>query len=169
MSEDKFPLAEFLQNDDRYPFEAYMFVREGLNYAVEVLQMGQNPESDLPPSLPEPPVEPPSAADLPSLADASDCESLMTPSERHLTGQELCEALRQYAVHQYGLMAKVVLSNWGVTATGDFGEIVFNMIKVGLMKKSDQDRREHFDKVFDFDVAFEQQFQINQPAIFWPS
>ena len=167
MSEEKFSLADFIQNDDRYPFDAYVFVREGLNYAVEVLHMGRGPDL----KNPEPTRAESAAVDDPSKDsdDADPFDETGDSSERHLTGQQLCEALRRYALHQYGFMAKIVLSNWGIRETGDFGEIVYNMIKVGLMKKSDKDQRQHFDNVFDFEEALEQQFQINQPAIFWPS
>ena len=64
--------------------------------------------------------------------------------EHHVTGQELCEAIRCFALDQFGFMAKCVLNKWGVRKSGDFGDMVFNLIKVGRMKKTDQDRREDF-------------------------
>ncbi len=79
-------------------------------------------------------------------------------AERHVTGQQLCEAIRQYAVQQFGLMAKSVLNEWGVRNTGDFGEIVFNLIEVMLMRKTESDRREDFDNVFDFDDGLRDAF-----------
>ena len=78
--------------------------------------------------------------------------------ERHVTGQQLCEAIRQYAVQQYGMLAKNVLNEWGVRTTGDFGEIVFNLIEIGQMKKTDTDRREDFENVFDFDDGLQDAF-----------
>lgn len=77
----------------------------------------------------------------------------------HITGQQLCEAIRQYAVEQFGFMAKTVLNSWGVFSTGDFGEIVYNLIRIKQMKKSDSDRREDFDDVYDFSNAFEPIFE----------
>lgn len=76
-----------------------------------------------------------------------------------VTGQQLCEAIRCYALQQYGLLAAHVLGQWGVRSTSDFGEIVFNLIEIGKMKKTDSDRREHFDNVFDFDEAFSDPFR----------
>jgi uncharacterized repeat protein (TIGR04138 family) len=81
------------------------------------------------------------------------------PGERHLTGQQLCEAIRQFALQQYGFMAKTVLNNWGVYSTSDFGEIIYNLIRIKQMKKSDSDRREDFDRVYEFDTAFEPVFE----------
>jgi uncharacterized repeat protein (TIGR04138 family) len=83
--------------------------------------------------------------------------------EKHVTGQQLCEAIRQYAVDQYGYMARPVLGSWGINETGDFGEIVYNLIGIGLMKKSAGDRREDFNDVYDFEEAFLHAFEITIP------
>jgi uncharacterized repeat protein (TIGR04138 family) len=80
--------------------------------------------------------------------------------ERHMTGQQLCEAIRQYALEQFGLMAKAVLNSWGVHNTGDIGNIVFNLIEIGQMRKTKQDTREDFENVFDFDTALVRDFKI---------
>jgi len=75
-------------------------------------------------------------------------------SEKHVSGQDLCEAARQYAQQQYGYLATKVLSSWGVRATADIGEIVFNMIDMGQMRKTSDDRREDFHNVYSFEDAF---------------
>ena len=82
-------------------------------------------------------------------------------SESHLTGQELCDGIRIFAIEQFGYMAKVVLQSWGINNTGDFGNLVYNLIEIDMMKKSPEDRREHFDDVYDFDEAFVQDFKIS--------
>jgi uncharacterized repeat protein (TIGR04138 family) len=76
--------------------------------------------------------------------------------QRHVTGQELCEAIRRYALDQYGMMALTVLNSWGIRSTGDFGEIVFNLIRIGRMRKTKHDRREDFENVYDFATAFQE-------------
>ena len=86
-------------------------------------------------------------------ADPSESEE-----ERHVTGQQLCEAIRQYAIQQYGMLARNVLNEWGVHSTADFGEIVFNLIDIGQMKKTNTDRREDFVNVFDFDDGLRDAF-----------
>ncbi len=80
--------------------------------------------------------------------------------ERHLTGQQLCDAIRMYALNQFGLMTRTVWGSWGVSSTSDFGEIVYNMINAGMMKKSANDRRSHFDDVYDFEDVFNRNFRI---------
>ena len=146
MSDPHRALIELLREDSRYTFDAYLFVRDGLSYAQEVLQLGSEQLSD------------PAAE-----SGLSSSERESSQVERHLTGQQLCQAIRQYAVEQYGYMAKVVLNSWGVCSTSDFGEIVYSMIRIGLMKKSETDRREDFDNVYDFDESFQQKFDITLP------
>lgn len=80
--------------------------------------------------------------------------------ERHITGQQLCEAIRQLAVEQFGFMAKCVLNSWGIHRTGDIGEIVYNLIQIGKMRKTAEDRREDFDDVFDIDRDLQQQYRF---------
>ncbi len=132
-------IAELLHQDKRYKFDAYVFVFEALSYAQSVLEMGR-----------ESPSEPISREE----------EEEADQPQRHVSGQELCEAIRRYALQQYGYMAKTVLNSWGIHRTGDFGEIVFNLIRIGHMRKTPDDRREDFDDVYDFDAAFQQNFQI---------
>jgi uncharacterized repeat protein (TIGR04138 family) len=83
--------------------------------------------------------------------------------ERHVSGQELCEAMRQYAHQQYGYLAKNVLNHWSIFSTSDFGEIVFNLIEIEQMRKTPSDNREDFDNVFDFDEGFQESFQFSSP------
>ena len=130
---------QLLHEDRRYAPEAYQLVAESLSDAQEVLGMG---------------TEAPAPAE--EVADAGEKQV-----ERHLSGQQLCEAIRQYATRQYGYMAKVVLNSWGVTSTGDFGEIVYSLIRIERMKKSTTDRREDFDDVYDFDDVFQRRYRIS--------
>lgn len=139
MLEPSHPMAELLRNDRRYKLGAYLFVFEALNYAQNVMRLGREAPSEE--------------------AGEDDIEDRDQP-ERHVTGQELCEAIRRYALDQYGYMAKTVLNSWGVRRTGDFGEIVFNLIQIRQMRKTPSDRREDFDDVYDFDDAFRAGFRI---------
>ena len=146
------PRAERLCRDERYHFDAYVFVFEALRHAQEELGMGTDHivESDLDTEM---------DAEKEGLLD-SDSEDR---PERHVTGQELCEAMRQYAHTQYGYMAKSVLNHWGIQSTSDFGEIVFNLIEIEQMRKTPNDRREDFDDVFDFDEGFRHSFRFPLP------
>ena len=135
-------IATLLEEDRRYPLEAYIFVFEALHYAQTELDMG---------------------SEGPSERTGSESDEEESGPQPHVTGQELCQAIRQFALEQYGYMANLVLSNWGLRTTGDFGEIVFNLIRIGRMRKTPHDRREDFDNVYDFDHAFREQFRIVVP------
>ena len=74
--------------------------------------------------------------------------------EGHVSGRELLEGIRKFALTQYGPMAKTVLQHWGITKTADFGNIVFNMIEEGLLSKTADDTHHDFDGVYDFETAF---------------
>jgi uncharacterized repeat protein (TIGR04138 family) len=77
---------------------------------------------------------------------------------RHVTGQELLGGIREFALQQFGPMAKTVLEDWGVHRGEDFGEIVFNMIDVGWLAKTSKDSRADFANGYDFDEAFRKPF-----------
>lgn len=75
---------------------------------------------------------------------------------RHVSGQELLEGIREYALQQFGLLTRTVLQHWGVRCTEDFGEIVFNMVETGLLGKTTQDSRDDFKDRYDFKKAFDE-------------
>ncbi len=79
----------------------------------------------------------------------------MVGEPEHVTGQELCEGLRDLAISRWGLLAKAVLQHWNIRRTRDFGEMVYFMIELDLMGRQDSDRIEDFDSVYDFDEAFD--------------
>lgn len=76
----------------------------------------------------------------------------------HVSAAELLDGIRRFGLETFGPMAAVLFSEWGVKSCSDFGEIVFNMIKVGEMSKSDEDRLEDFSDGYDFYEAFERPF-----------
>lgn len=140
MTDDSFSIYQVVNQDPRYPVEAYWFIRDALAYAADSMELGSqtygDPECDL------------------------ETATHRARRERHLSGQQYCEAIRRYALNQYGYMSKVVLNNWNMDTTSCFGDIVFNMISVGILKKSSRDKRSHFDDVYQFNEVFEADFQI---------
>jgi len=74
--------------------------------------------------------------------------------ERHVSGQELCMGLKNYALEQFGMLAPVVLRKWNINRTDDFGRIVFAMIEAELMSSSNDDTPDDFHAVFDFHDVF---------------
>lgn len=76
------------------------------------------------------------------------------PSRRHVTGAELAHGCREYALAQYGLMARQVLDHWGIRRTDDIGQIVFTLVEVGLLMTQPTDKEDDFRAVYDFDSVF---------------
>jgi uncharacterized repeat protein (TIGR04138 family) len=86
-------------------------------------------------------------------------------ASRHVSGQQLCEGLREFAIAHWGFMARTVLRRWNITATVDFGRIVFALVDGGHMQKTDDDTLDDFRNLYDFRTAFESGYRILVPAI----
>lgn len=113
----------------RYPLDAFLFIQRGLDFTVTRLH-GELSETD---------------------SDTHD----QVEASRHVSGQDLCRGLRDFAIKEYGLLARTVLRRWSIHACRDFGEIVFAMVDSGLMRKTDDDTIHDFNDVFDFASAFD--------------
>jgi uncharacterized repeat protein (TIGR04138 family) len=124
-------LAELVQRDPRYAYEAYEFVFEALNHTQK--QLGRVPSGE--------PGE-------------------GTESQHHVSGPELLEGIRDLALREFGFMARTVFQMWGIRQTDDFGEIVFNLVEAGLMSKTNEDSRQDFHHIYDLDQALVQGYRI---------
>lgn len=81
-----------------------------------------------------------------------------TGKSLHVTGAELLNGIRVYALDQFGPMTMTVLSKWGISRCSDFGDIVFNLIEYNVFSKTESDRREDFADIYDFNEAFVKPF-----------
>jgi len=72
----------------------------------------------------------------------------------HVNGPQLLEGIRQYGLKQFGPMVVTVFGYWGVTRCDDFGEMVFNLIRVNIFGKTDSDSPEDFKGGYEFHEAF---------------
>ncbi len=88
------------------------------------------------------------------------------PDDAHISGPQLLDGIREVALKEYGLMTMTVLRNWGVTTTDDFGRIVWDMIENGHMRRTDRDQLSDFFAVYDFEKAFDQDYQIDTATAF---
>ena len=118
-------VEKILAKDVRYSRDAYVFVREALDYTQKLV--GKEARGTI----------------------------------RHVSGQELLDGIRKYALNQFGPMAVTVFEEWGVRNCRDFGEIVFNMVETSLLAKTERDTRDDFQNGYDFTEAFRKPF--------WPS
>ncbi|OUW17905.1 MAG: hypothetical protein CBD18_03705 [Opitutales bacterium TMED158] len=84
---------------------------------------------------------------------------VVSKNQRHVTGQELLEGVREFALDQYGPLAYTVLTSWGLSRCEDIGEMVFNLIEYGVFSKNEDDSREDFSSIYTFEDAFEKPFR----------
>jgi uncharacterized repeat protein (TIGR04138 family) len=79
----------------------------------------------------------------------------LSRSSRHVTAEELLDALRSLAIERFGSSALEQLRSWGVTRCEDFGEIVFTLIKHGVFRKKPEDKKEDFSGGYDLRGRFQ--------------
>ena len=115
-------LEQILARDSRYTREAYLFVREALDYTQRLV--GKETRGAI----------------------------------RHVTGRELLDGIRQFALNQFGPMTVTVFEEWGVRNCRDFGEIVFNMVESSLLARTEKDTRDDFQNGYDFTETFRKPF-----------
>lgn len=106
-----------VQQDPRFDREAYLFLRDALDFTVKARKKAK---------------------------EGTD----------HVSGQQLLDGIRQYALKQYGPMVITVFGYWGVQRCEDFGDMVFNFIREGIFGKTDSDSIEHFAGGYNFHEAF---------------
>lgn len=128
-------LEQIRAKDPRYARDAYLFLREALDHTQKhATQSSRDTRGTRTEKVPE---------------------SMLV---RHVTGQELLDGIRQYALEQFGPMVLTVFDEWGIRSCTDFGEIVFNMVEIGLLAKTEKDSREDFQNGYDFDATFRRPF-----------
>ncbi len=96
--------------------------------------------------------------------DALDHTVRQLEGSRHVSGQELLDGIRKYALGEYGPVTKRVLSEWGITECLDFGHIVFNLVNAGLLGKTDKDSLDDFTDGYTFHEAFVEPFRPTEPV-----
>lgn len=91
-------------------------------------------------------------------------EEIIMGSPKHVTGQQICLSLRDLAIERWGQLAQAVLLKWNIRCTMDFGKMVYLLIEHRFMKKTDEDRIEDFQDVYDFDETFKvhDQFELKE-------
>lgn len=126
MDDDNFEetIETIRAKDPRYTRDAYMFVREALDYTQRAMGKTSRPDGKI----------------------------------THITGQQLLGGIRDFALSQFGPMTVTVFEEWGIHDCRDFGEIVFNMVDIGLLAKTEKDSRADFQDGYGFDEAFRAPF-----------
>ncbi len=79
--------------------------------------------------------------------------------EKHVTGPELLQGIKQVSMKNFGPLARTVLKYWGIKQTDDFGNIVFNLVEYRILSKNEQDHYDSFKNAYDFEVVFDQGYR----------
>ncbi|MFO0824156.1 MAG: Minf_1886 family protein [Gemmataceae bacterium] len=82
------------------------------------------------------------------------------PADHHVSGEELLHGVCDLAINNFGKMAPIVFKLWNVKTTDDIGRMVFNLIRVGRLSKSDRDCLEDFQDLFDLPLALCEGFEL---------
>ena len=86
--------------------------------------------------------------------------------EAHISGTELLDGIRAFALDQFGLMTRTVFRCWGIRSTDDFGHIVFELVERGEMSKTDRDQLSDFFDVYDFADVFDRDYRVEVKQAF---
>ncbi|MEL6714863.1 MAG: Minf_1886 family protein, partial [Planctomycetota bacterium] len=121
------PLRAVARSDSRYRLEAYTFLYDALDATVRLIADRRR-------------------------AEAEDGEG--EGADRHVSGQELLEGMREHASRLFGPLAAQVWRSWGIRTTEDWGRIVFNLVDAELLRRQDSDSIEDFKGGYDFDAVF---------------
>src|SRR6478736_3667233 len=89
-------------------------------------------------------------------------------SVRHVTGPELLDGVRRYAMKEFGPMVMTVFDSWGIHSCEDIGHMVFNLIGAGIFGKTEQDSIKDFKNVYNFEEAFVRPFAPTKPETVKP-
>ena len=81
-------------------------------------------------------------------------------ADHHVSGAELLRGTCDLAIREFGMMAPVVFKQWGVRTTDHVGELVFKLIKVQRLSKSDRDDPEDFRDLFDLHRTLADGFEL---------
>ena len=73
---------------------------------------------------------------------------------KHMSGEEILDEFRETALDQYGPLAYTVLTEWGLSRCEDIGEMMFNLVDSGRIRKDANDSAESFVGGYDFKEAF---------------
>ena len=92
-----------------------------------------------------------------TIKDSFDTEATSRLSQ-HISGQELLEGIKHYALDRYGPMAYELFKSWGVNNCKDFGNIVFNLVDCQVLGKNENDSPKDFEKGYNFKKTFQEPF-----------
>ena len=117
-------IRKICEEDDTFPPMAYCFVRDSVHKALD------------------------------NIAKAKRQNLFADDNPPDIKGADLCRFFRDTLINRFGPSAIDVLDTWNIKKTSDFGKIIYKLISVEILGKSENDSIEDFDDVFDFTEEF---------------
>ena len=117
-------IRKICEEDDTFPPMAYCFVRDSVHKALD------------------------------NIAKAKRLNAFADDDPPDIKGADLCRFFRDTLINRFGPSAIDVLDTWNIKKTSDFGKIIYKLISVEILGKSENDSIEDFDDVFDFTEEF---------------
>lgn len=114
--------------DDRYPLDAYIFLLKSLDYVVEKEKNSIKEEENN--------------------STIDDIPYPTTAPSQQVDADVLVKGFCEYAQQEWESMAPFVLKQWNIQFPLDIGSMVYNLIGVRILGKSESDKFE------DFDISF---------------
>jgi uncharacterized repeat protein (TIGR04138 family) len=164
----KKPLEDVVVELGCYPIDAFIFIQECIGLASEQVHGPMSPDEAAVAGWMDR-----NSIDLEQLSQLHESGSLPPDiagavqqiggpdrMNRHVTGQQLCWAVRDAALKRWGLLARRVLAQWGITRTEDIGAIIFALVESDWLRKLPTDTREDFDNVFSFSEALDRSYEF---------
>ena len=124
-------ILELSREPPHFAYEAYEFVSDAVTFTQK--RLGRTSDTDD--------------------EDAED-------ADHHVSGAELLRGVCDLAVMTFGMMAPVVFKQWNVRTTDDVGRMVFDLIGVGCLSKSDRDSPDDFHDLFDLRQILTDGFEL---------
>ena len=161
-TEPKKTIDQIVDEVGKYPIDAFAFVQECIGTASEKVHGPLTPAAT---SVAKWMAK--ANVDLDELQHLNETGNL--PSEmvnalneaggaavmnRHVTGAQLCWAIRDVAIERWGRLARTVLDHWNLNRTEDIGEIIFALVNSDWLQKQPTDQIADFAGVYPFDLAF---------------
>jgi len=78
---------------------------------------------------------------------------------KHVSGEEILEGIKDLLIKQFGPMTIMVLENWGITETEDFGNVIFNLVRNKVLNKTEEDDITTFKNAYDFEEVFDRGYR----------
>ena len=85
-------------------------------------------------------------------------EKQKAKNKGHVSGGELLNGIRDYALDRFGPMTLTLMTHWNINKCRDFGDIVFNLVDHGILGRTENDSLDDFEGGYNFKDAFERPF-----------